>query len=88
MEKLLNIEVITPSQKKKTLAYLLTRKINNYVTSITFLTDCQWKKFKDRCLGKKIHEKYVMQVNYKDYKTNMIKHPYIIFLTKNKQKII
>lgn len=52
MEKLLKIRLITPSQKKA-LAYLLTRKIGDYVPSITFLTGYQRKKFKERYVEKK-----------------------------------
>ena len=84
MNKLLNIKLITPSQKKA-LRYLFHQKIDNYEASITFLTDYQWKKFRERCIEEKIYEKYSLRVNYKDYDA-LNKSPYIIFLTKKQAK--
>ena len=84
MNKLLNIELISPSQKKA-LRYLFHQKIDNYEASITFLTDYQWKKFQERCIEEKIYEKYSLIVNYETY-DNVNKNPYIIFLTKKQAK--
>lgn len=84
MNKLLDIEFISPSQKKA-LRYLFHQKIDNYEASITFLTDYQWKKFRERCIEEKIYEKYSLRVNYKDYGA-LNKSPYIIFLTKKQAK--
>ena len=61
------------------------QKIENYEASITFLTDYQWKKFRERCIEEKIYEKYSLSVNYKDY-NSFNKSPYIIFLTKKQEK--
>ena len=52
MYKLLSIKKISPSQHKE-LVNLLTKKIDNYVPSITFLTRYQQKKFEERCVEKK-----------------------------------
>ena len=52
MNKLLNIKKISPSQHK-VLVDLFTKKIDNYVPSITFLTRYQQKKFEERCMEKK-----------------------------------
>lgn len=81
---MLDIEFISPSQKKA-LRYLFHQKIDNYEASITFLTDYQWKKFRERCIEEKIYEKYSLRVNYKDYGA-LNKSPYIIFLTKKQEK--
>ena len=86
MYKLLNIKNISPSQHEE-LVNLFTKKINNYVPSITFLTRYQQKKFEERCVEKKIQGKYVTNVDYKEYHSSY-KDPFIIFLKKNKQKII
>ena len=86
MYKLLNIKNISPSQHEE-LVNLFTKKINNYVPSITFLTRYQLKKFEERCVEKKIHGKYVTNVDYKEYHSSY-KDPFIIFLKKNKLKII
>ena len=53
MYKILNIKKISPSQHKE-LVNLFTKKIDNYVPSITFLTRYQQKKFEERCVKKKI----------------------------------
>ena len=84
MNKLLRMELITPSQKDA-LKYLFRQKIGNYEASITFLTDFQKKKFQERCIEEKIYEKYELKVNYKDY-YSFYKTPYIIFLTKKQAK--
>ena len=52
MYNILNIKTITPSQHKE-LVNLFTKKIDNYVPSITFLTRYQQKKFEERCVEKK-----------------------------------
>ena len=52
MYKLLNVKKITQSQHKE-LVNLFTKKIGNYVPSITFLTRYQQKKFEERCVEKK-----------------------------------
>ena len=54
MYKILDIKKITPSQHKE-LVKLFSKKIDNYVPSITFLSRYQQKKFEDRCVEKKIH---------------------------------
>ena len=84
MYKILNIKKISPSQHKE-LVNLSTKKIDNYVPSITFLTWYQQKKFEERCVEKKIHGKYVINVDYKDYHSSY-KDPFIIFLKKNQAK--
>ena len=84
MNKLLNIDLISPSQKKA-LRYLFNQKIDNYEASITFLTKYQWKKFRERCTEEKIYEKYILKVNYVNY-DSLDKCPYIIFLTKKQAK--
>ena len=84
MNKLLDIKLITPSQEK-TLRYLFHQKIDNYEASITFLTDYQWNKFRQRCIEEKIYEKYSLIVNYEKYDA-LNKSPYIIFLTKKQAK--
>ena len=84
MYKILNIKKISPSQHKE-LVNLSTKKIDNYVPSITFLTWYQQKKFEERCDEKKIHGKYVINVDYKDYHSSY-KDPFIIFLKKNQAK--
>ena len=83
MNKLLDIELISP--QKKALRYLFHQKIDNYEASITFLTNYQWKKFRERCIEEKIYEKYSLRVNYKGYDA-LNKSPYIIFLTKKRAK--
>ena len=52
MYKILDIKKITPSQHKE-LVKLFSKKIDNYVPSITFLSRYQQKKFEDRCVEKK-----------------------------------
>ena len=84
MFKLLKIEKITPSQHDA-LTELLSKKIDNYVPSITFLTVYQQKKFEKRCVEKKIHDSYKIEVDYK-YKNDRNKDPYIIYLTKKQAK--
>lgn len=84
MLKLLKIGKITSSQHEA-LTKLLTKKIDNYVPSITFLTDYQQKKFEKRCIEKKIHDSYEIDIDYK-YKNDWNKNPFIIYLTKKQAK--
>ena len=84
MNKLLNIKLISPSQKEA-LKDLLSKKIDRYVPSITFLTRYQQKKFEKRCVEKNIHGSYEIDVDYK-YKNDRNKDPYIIYLTKKTSK--
>ena len=84
MFKLLNIKLITPSQEDA-LKELLSKKIDRYVPSITFLTRYQQKKFEKRCVEKNIHGSYEIDVDYK-YKNDYDKDPYIIYLTKKQAK--
>ena len=84
MLKLLNIKQITPSQKEA-LTSLLTKKIDQYIPSITFLTTYQKKKFEKRCVEENIHQSYEINVNYK-YKYDKNKNLFIIYLTKEKAK--
>ena len=84
MLKLLNIKQITPSQKE-VLTNLFTKKIDQYIPSITFLTTYQEKKFEKRCVEENIHKSYEINVNYK-YKYDKNKNLFIIYLTKEKAK--
>ena len=84
MFKLLNIGEIIPSQKKA-LTELLTKKVYQYVPSITFLTNYQKKKFEKRCVEENIHKSYVLNVDYK-YKNDKNKNIFLIYLTKEKAK--
>ena len=84
MLNLLKIEQITPSQKEA-LTELLTKKVDQYVPSITFITNYQKKKFEKRCVGENIHKSYELNVNYK-YKNDDNKNLFIIYLTKEKAK--
>ena len=84
MLKLLNIKQITPSQEE-VLKKLFTKKIGQYTPSITFLTKYQQEKFKKRCIEKKIHSSYEINVDYK-YKYDYNKNPFLIYLTKEKAK--
>ena len=84
MYKLLKIKKVTQSQKNE-LFRLFFRKIDKYTPSLTFLTINQEKKFEKRCIEKKIHGSYEIDVNYK-YINDYNKNPYIIYLTKKQAK--
>lgn len=84
LKNLFNINHIAADQKFA-LRYLFQQKIENYEASITFLTEYQLKKFKEKCIEDKIYENYRLSVNYKNYKSSN-KTPYIIFLTKKQAK--
>ena len=84
MLKLLNIQQITPSQRKA-LTELLTKKVDQYSPSITFLTKTQKEKFEKRCVEENIHNSYQINVNYK-YKNDKNKNFFLIYLTKEKAK--
>ena len=84
MLKLLNIKQLTPSEEKE-LKFLFFKKIDNYLPSITFLTIYQMKKFEKRCIEENIHKSYEIKVDYK-YKNDYNKHPFLIYLTKEKTK--
>ena len=83
MDILKNLKKITQSQRDA-LNDLLSKKIDRYVSSITFLTKSQQKKFQERCIEKKIHGSYEIDVDYKYQSGN--KDPYIIYLTKRQSK--
>ena len=84
MLKLLKIQQITPSQREA-LSELLTKKVDQYSPSITFLTKTQKDKFEKRCLEENIHKSYEINVNYK-YKNDKNKIFFLIYLTKEKAK--
>ena len=84
MLKLLKIQKITPSQREA-LSELLTKKVDQYSPSITFLTKTQKDKFEKRCLEENIHKSYEINVNYK-YKNDKNKIFFLIYLTKEKAK--
>ena len=63
MHKLKKLKKITPSQYDA-LKDLLSKKIDKYVTSITFLTKYQKKIFQERCIEKKIHASYEIDIDY------------------------
>ena len=84
MLKLLKIQQITPSQREA-LSDLLTKKIDQYVPSITFLDRNQIIKFEKKCLEENIHKSYELNVNYK-YKNDKNKKICLVYLTKEKAK--
>ena len=84
LNDLFNITHIA-SDQKFALRYLFRQKIENYEANVTFLTEYQLKKFKEKCLENKIYENYRLNVNYENYKSSN-KTPYIIFLTKKQAK--
>ena len=84
MLKLLGIKQLTPSEEKE-LKFLFFKKIYNYLPSITFITRYQMKKFEKRCIEENIHKSYEIKVDYK-YKNDYNKHPFLIYLTKEKAK--
>ena len=71
--------------KKKAILKLLQTRIDNYIPSISFLTDFQITKFINRCYDKFKHESYSITINYKN-KNNPKYFPFIFFLTKKQNK--
>lgn len=57
LKNLFNINHIAADQKFA-LRYLFQQKIENYEASITFLTEYQLKRFKEKCIEDKIYENY------------------------------
>ena len=84
MLKLLNIKKISPSQKKE-LITLFSKKVDNYTTSVTFLTVKEQKTFIKKCKEIKTYASYEFNVDYEDYNI-LSKNPFIIYLTKKTSK--
>ena len=84
MLNLLSIRKISPSQKKE-LINLFSKKVDNYTTSVTFLTIKEQKNFIKRCKDIKTYASYEFNVDYEDY-DNINKNPFIIYLTKKQAK--
>lgn len=87
MLSLLNIKKISTSQKKE-LIKLFSKKVDNYTTSITFLTVNEQKNFIKRCKEIKTYGSYEIDVDYKDYNIFTKKILLLFILQKNKQKKI
>ena len=65
------------------LTNLLTKKVDRYYPSLTFLTINQKKKFEKYCRSNIIHKSYRLNVTYK-YIYDENKFPYLIYLSKKK----
>ena len=72
--------------KKKAILKLMQTRIDNYIPSISFLTDFQINKFIKKCYDKLKHESYSITINYKN-KNNPRYFPFIFFLTQKQKKI-
>ena len=69
--------------RKKAILKLLEKRIDNYIPSISFLTDFQIDKFLESCLDSVKHNSYSININYdnQDYL-----FPFIFLLTKKENK--
>ena len=70
---------------KRAVLKLFEERIDNYIPSLSFLTEFQIKKFMTKCLDKVQHESYSITVNYKN-KNDSRYFPFIFFLTKTQNK--
>ena len=71
--------------RKKALVTLFKTRIDNYIPTLTFLTDFQIDKFIKKCYNKVKHTSYSITINYKN-KNKPNYFPFVFFLTKNQQK--
>ena len=71
--------------KKKALLKLLQTRIDNYIPSISFLTNSQINKFMDKCYDNLKHKTYTITINYKK-KNDPNYSPFIFLLTKEQNK--
>lgn len=71
--------------KKKAILKLFQTRIDNYIPSLSFLTDFQITKFIKKCYDKLKHESYSITINYKN-KNNPRYFPFIFLLTKKQKK--
>lgn len=71
--------------RKKAILKLFQTKIDNYIPSLSFLTDFQIDKFIKKCYDKLKHESYSITINYKN-KNNPRYFPFIFLLTKKQKK--
>ena len=71
--------------RKKAILKLFQTRIDNYIPSISFLTDFQITKFIKKCYDKLKHESYSITINYKN-KNNPRYFPFIFLLTKKQKK--
>ena len=69
--------------RKKAILKLLQTRIDNYIPSLSFLTDFQRDKFLESCLDRFKHKSYSITINYKN-QDKLI--PFIFLLTKKQNK--
>ena len=69
--------------RKKAILKLLEKRIDNYIPSISFLTDFQIDKFLESCLDSVKHKSYSININYADQD---YLNPFIFLLTKKENK--
>ena len=69
--------------RKKAILKLLEKRIDNYIPSISFLTDFQIDKFLESCLDSVKHNSYSININYADQD---YLNPFIFLLTKKENK--
>ena len=70
---------------KKALLKLLEERIDNYIPSLSLLTESQINNFMKKCYDEVQHESYRITINYKNH-DNPRYYPFIFLLTKTQHK--